>query len=203
MVQPLRFKNQQSKFPSYFQELSEEFLREVVSSCRESLNRIEQAGVPWQGVVFFAMRAALRHFDYFSPGVQAAFRARKDEAHDHAQECEALATKIREFPWFADSTELRNMYVALEVQRVRASTAKAQLGKYLHKHGAKNHDQAIPLIVSGILSFKPEFDAWAAVRDVVEAAYHSAGRQTGADFEKLMRMAADHYRKSNGGVFCE
>ena len=188
MAKTLPKKIRGSKFPDCFQELTEEFAKEVESSCRPALKKIEQIGIPPQVVVFMAMKAALGQLDYFSPEIKREFRNRRDEAVELSRRLKIIAKDIRDFSGGRPN--------ATEVEAgVLAGYGKG-LGKYLRQHGRKDHDQAISIIASSILTYKPQFVEWKALASVVEAAYLSGGRslsgsrKTNPDYEKLLRRAA-------------
>ena len=79
---------------------------------------------------------------------------------------------------------------ALDVQGQWFRDYSNNLGAYLRKHGREDHDQSIPIIVSSILAYKPQFAEWKALANVIKRAYGAADRETNADYEKLLRRAA-------------
>ena|ERR1700722_1386332 len=171
-----------SKFPACFQELTKEFAQEVESSSRPALQKIELSGIPPKVVVFMAMKAALGQLDHFSPEIKSEFRNRKDKAYELSRRLKPIADDIRDF-----SGGHRN---AAKLDAAALEGYGKSLGKYLFRHGRKDHDQAISIIVSSLLTYKPQFNEWKAVANVIESAYLSAGRSLDADYEKLLRRAA-------------
>jgi hypothetical protein len=148
--------------------------QEIERGCRKDLDTIEQSGIPRAVVIFIAVRAAERRFDVFTPETREACRNRVMEYRDG----EARAAK------FLESIEnLRNKGCAIEglpgpLQPQAWRDSRKKLGEYLREHGRANHDQAIPILVSSILEYRPRFDCWKALARVLRVAYVAAGRVT-------------------------
>jgi len=122
----------------------------------------------------------LPYLDCFSEGIKEAFRYRAARAKLLAQRIEGLSKDAQQF----------GMSTNFETQAQSLRNYGNNLGKFLRQHGRADHDQAIPIIVSSILTYKPDFNEWKALASVIQSAYAYAGRDTKADFEKLLRRAA-------------
>jgi hypothetical protein len=144
------------------------------------LKAIEDAGIPRQGAVLMAVMAAMRRLDCFHPEIKDHFRDRKYEAQRVSKRLKALAKDARNLP---------GLSYLLDGEARRLMNCGKNLGDHLRKHGREDHDQAIPIIVSSILAYRPHFQEWKALANIINSAYCAAGRDTNADYEKLLRRA--------------
>jgi hypothetical protein len=149
--------------------------------CGSDLDRIEQSGVPREVAIFFAISAAERKLDSFTPEVKEAFRRRAMDAKDAAAVLYTGRKKLRAFVGVSE---------VLDGQAESLREYSKNLGAYLREHGRADHDQALPIIVSSILTLKPQFDCWEALSHVIAEAYLAAGRDArSVTADKLFRAA--------------
>jgi hypothetical protein len=150
----------------------------IETNCGSDLDRIEQSGVPRKAVIVMAVTAAERRCS-FTPATTEAFRNQLGEYRDR----ETRAAKDLE-----SIDNLRNKRCAIEVpesfQPPQAwRDSRKNLGAYLREHGRTDHDQAIPILVSSILSYRrrTRFDCWMELARVLRVAYVASGRVPDAD----------------------
>lgn len=162
----------------------------IERECRKDLDKIEQRrgsvilGIPREFVGFMAIRAAEGYFDLFSEEIREAFRNRMWKATNASKRIENISN-CNEVRAFAGMPE----YLKPQTEWLRGYSKN--LGGYLRKHGRADHDQALPIIVRSILSYRTRFNCWKELARVMRVAYIAAGRVADADHIKAdtLRMA--------------